>query len=158
MRKAVRNGWRLLLPLGLVALFFAAMRLVETGRPTPERTIASPRASGPAPDDRAIAGAFARHLSGITVESEGSVERILADDSEGSRHQRFLVRLGSGQTLLVAHNIDLAPRIPIRLRDRIRFRGQYEWDERGGTVHWTHDDPQRRHPGGWIEHQGKIYR
>ena len=35
----------------------------------------------------------------------------LPDDNKGTRHQRFILKLSSGQTLLVAHNIDLADKI-----------------------------------------------
>lgn len=36
------------------------------------------------------------------------VVRVLADDERGSRHQRFIIRPDSAQTLLVAHNIPLS--------------------------------------------------
>ena len=105
-----------------------------------------------------IADAFAEERTGIVVEAAGIVTKTLPDDFEGSPHQRFIVRLGSDQTVLIAHNIDLAPRAPVRKGDRIRFRGQYEWNDRGGVVHWTHHDPDGRRPGGWLEHDGRKYR
>jgi hypothetical protein len=91
------------------------------------------------------------------VTTEGVVTRVLSDDTEGSRHQRFIVRLETDHTLLVSHNIDLAPRVPIQPGDALIIRGQYEWNAQGGLVHWTHHDPQGRHPGGWIEHAGHRY-
>ena len=84
--------------------------------------------------------------------------RILPDDNVGSRHQRFIVTLESGHTVLLSHNIDLAPRVPLAQGDRVVFRGEYEWNERGGVVHWTHHDPGGRRPGGWIRHRGETYR
>ena len=96
--------------------------------------------------------------SGQQVRGSGEVVRVLSDDTDGSRHQRFIVRLGSGRTLLIAHNIDLAPRVvSIRVGDKISFNGVYEWNDKGGVIHWTHLDPQNRHQGGWIEHRGKRY-
>jgi len=67
------------------------------------------------------------------------------------------VRLGNRQTLLIAHNIDLAPRIPLGLGDRVVFRGTYEWNDLGGIVHWTHADPLGHEPGGFVRHQRKTY-
>lgn len=104
-----------------------------------------------------IARAHAARESGFMVTVEGEVERVLADDRDGSRHQRLLVRLADGRTLLVAHNIDLADRVPVEKGDRLRLRGQYEWNERGGVLHWTHHDPDGSHPGGWIEHAGRRF-
>lgn len=102
---------------------------------------------------------FASEESGVVVEAEGVVDRVLADDLEGNRHQRLIVRLSSGHTILISHNIDLAPRVEgIAPGDRVRFRGQYEWNEKGGLVHWTHHDPDGTRPGGWIEHAGETYR
>jgi hypothetical protein len=105
-----------------------------------------------------VAAAFAEHRSGVWVVGEGTVEHLLADDRQGSRHQRFILRLEGGQTLLVSHNIDLAQRLPLAVGDRVAFRGEYEWNEKGGLVHWTHHDPAGRRAGGWLRHQGELYR
>ncbi|MEZ4332170.1 MAG: DUF3465 domain-containing protein [Myxococcota bacterium] len=125
----------------------------------PDRAAAARSIPGPESDagsDR-IARAFDQRESGFMVTVEGRVERRLADDRDGSRHQRFLLRLANGHTLLVAHNIDLAERVPVEHGDRLRLRGQYEWNERGGVLHWTHHDPDGRHPGGWIERAGRRF-
>jgi uncharacterized protein DUF3465 len=100
----------------------------------------------------------AEFRSGERVEVSAVVERVLPDDNDGSRHQRFIVKLPSGQTLLIAHNIDLAPRVAGLARgDTVSFAGIFEPNNKGGVVHWTHHDPSGRHPGGWIEHDGQRY-
>ncbi len=110
-------------------------------------------------DDNSIARAFASGASGIQVEDEGTVVRVLPDDLNGSRHQRFIVQLASGQTLLMTHNIDIAPRIDgLEAGDSVRFNGEYVWNAKGGVIHWTHHDPQGRHVGGWVIHNGKTYK
>ncbi|NJR70349.1 MAG: DUF3465 domain-containing protein [Synechococcales cyanobacterium CRU_2_2] len=96
-------------------------------------------------------------LSDLIVEATGEVLRLLEDDLEGSHHQRFVVRLKT-YDVLVCHNIDLSPRIePLAAGDRVSFKGEYEWSDQGGTIHWTHKDPKRWHPDGWIDHGGKRY-
>ena len=105
-----------------------------------------------------ILDAFENGLSDVWVSAAGVVDRILADDTQGSRHQRFILRLPSGHTLLISHNIDLAPRIEgLRVGDSVAFRGEYEWNDRGGVVHWTHHDPDGELEGGWLEHDGRRY-
>lgn len=107
----------------------------------------------------AIVAAFEAGRSDIEVECEGVVVRTLSDDNSGSRHQRFIVEIAPDHTVLISHNIDLAPRIDaLRTGDRVRFRGEYEHNDRGGVVHWTHHDPQGRRDGGWVEHEGQRYR
>lgn len=109
--------------------------------------------------ERQVLHAFAAHKSEVVVEIEGRVVRLLADDLEGSRHQKFILELSGGHTVLVSHNIDLAHRIDaLRAGDTVQVRGQYEWNDRGGVVHWTHHDPRNRRPGGWIRHKGNEYR
>ena len=96
--------------------------------------------------------------SGQQVSGSGRVVRILSDDNDGSRHQRFILGLSSGQTLLVAHNIDLAPRISsLSTGDTVKFYGEYEANPQGGVIHWTHHAPQGRHVAGWLEHRGRRY-
>jgi len=109
-------------------------------------------------DDSPIGRAFASGTSDIQVEGEGTVTRVLPDDADGSRHQRFIVQLASGQTLLITHNIDVAPRISgLKVGDSVGFNGEYVWNEKGGVIHWTHHDPQGRHVAGWVMHNGKRY-
>ena len=108
--------------------------------------------------DAALARAFDAHSSDLEVEGQGIVVRVLADDDEGARHQRFILRLDSGQTLLVAHNIDIAPRVDgLAVGDVVVFRGVYEWNAEGGTVHWTHRDPGGAHTAGWLRRDGRLY-
>lgn len=108
--------------------------------------------------DTPLEHVIANRTSGAQVSGQGTVVKTLSDDHDGSRHQRFIVRLDSGRTLLIAHNIDLAQRIDaLRIGDSVAFRGEYVWNPKGGVIHWTHHDPQGRHPGGWIEHKGQRY-
>lgn len=102
--------------------------------------------------------AYEQQRSDQQVQGTGVVSRILPDDNKGSRHQKFILQLPHGQTILVAHNIDLAPRLPeLKVGDTVTFFGEYEWNHRGGVVHWTHHDPAGRHIGGWLKHNGKTY-
>lgn len=111
-----------------------------------------------ASDENLIGKAFNTRTSDVQVEGDGVVTRTLADDLTGGRHQRFVVRLASGQTVLISHNIDLAPRINgLQEGDRVRFNGEYVWNQQGGIVHWTHHDPNGLHVAGWVEHEGRIY-
>lgn len=108
--------------------------------------------------NQAIIDAYQNRLSDIQVSGSGKVSRILRNDNEGSRHQKFILRLSSGQTLLIAHNIDLAPNInTLQEGDVVQFFGEYEWNSEGGVVHWTHHDPGGSHVGGWLKHDGRKY-
>ena len=108
--------------------------------------------------DYALDEAFKNNLSDIQVGGSGKVINILPDDTQGSQHQRFIIKLKSGQTLLIAHNIDLASRVSsLRVGDHINFYGEYEWNSKGGVVHWTHRDPSGRHEDGWLNHGGQLY-
>lgn len=133
-----------------------SFRTEAAQKPRPRKPGRSPRArSG---SDETLARAFAQRTSNIQVEGQGVVRRVLSDDNDGSRHQRFIVALASGQTLLISHNIDLAPRVAgLRKGDVVSFSGEYEWNAEGGVIHWTHHDPNKRHTPGWIKHKGELY-
>jgi hypothetical protein len=135
----------------------AAVYLVVTGENRPPAEDASLREGDSGISE--IARLLRERQSGVVVEGVGTVEKLLPDDLAGSRHQRFILRLASRQTILVSHNIDLAPRLDsLRIGDEVRFRGQYEWNQRGGLVHWTHHDPGGQRTGGWLRHGDRVYR
>lgn len=109
-------------------------------------------------ENPALLQAFQQRQSELLVAGAGRVTKILPDDNKGSRHQRFVLQVNPQQTVLIAHNIDLAPRIEhLAEDDVVEFSGQYEWNNKGGVIHWTHHDPQGRHPGGWLKHNGQTY-
>lgn len=137
-----------LILLGLASIY---SRIITVG-PNQSLTTSSSAA------DKAISNAYQAQQSGVQVGGEGVVERVLSDDDHGSRHQRFTLRLASGQTLLISHNTDIAPRIEaLRIGDRVAFHGQYEWNAEGGVIHWTHHDPDGQHVSGWLKYNGRVY-
>ncbi|MCL2883182.1 MAG: DUF3465 domain-containing protein [Coriobacteriia bacterium] len=112
----------------------------------------------PSNSDAVIKNLYDQQKSNVQVSGSGTVVRLLADDTEGSRHQRFILQLASGQTLLVAHNISIAPRLDgLAVGDTVSFYGEYIYSAEGGTIHWTHHDPQGAHVAGWLEYNGKRY-
>lgn len=151
--------------LGVIAIVLLALLLREPGgpdllsSPEPDTLAGNPPPTNIAPrsEDARLEQLFREHASDVMVTLSGTVDRTLADDNDGSRHQRFILRLDSGRTVLVAHNIDLAERVPLGENDRVTLRGEYEWSSQGGTVHWTHHDPKQWREGGWIEHNGTRY-
>lgn len=144
--------------LALIVVAAAYQFTLRGGLPGPSPESSPPALAVESSADDILAQAYENQRSNIQVRGQGTVQKILSDDNQGSRHQRFLIRLGSGQTLLVAHNIDLAPRIDsLREGDRVAFFGEYEWNNKGGVLHWTHRDPQGRHAHGWLEHDGRRY-
>lgn len=109
-------------------------------------------------DQHKIMKAYKQQISNIQVKSKGEVKAILADDNDGSRHQKMILKLENGLTVLVAHNIDLAPRVEgLRKGEIVEFYGEYEYSPKGGVIHWTHHDPQGKHVDGWLKYQGKSY-
>jgi hypothetical protein len=86
------------------------------------------------------------------------VTKVLKDDTKGLQHQKFLLKVSNNITILIAHNIDLAPRVAdINEGDTVAFKGEYIYTPKGGTVHWTHKDPRGHHEAGYLKHNGKTY-
>lgn len=108
--------------------------------------------------DVAIQQAFLNRQSDVQIKGVGTVKTILPDDNQGSRHQKFILNLENGHSVLVSHNIDLAPRIQnLKKGDSVEFYGEYEYNPKGGVIHWTHHDPRKKHIDGYLKHQGQIY-
>jgi len=105
-----------------------------------------------------VASAYIQHLQDVHVEGEGRLVKVLSDDNDGSKHQRFILKTPEDVTVLIAHNIDIAQRINnLTIGDTIYFSGEYVWNEKGGLVHWTHRDPRGSHESGWLRYNGAIY-
>ncbi len=139
----------------LIILIAAGAYFASIRKASPAKEANSPRPSS----SQALEDAFKNKKSDLQVTGSGIVIKVLPDDTKGSKHQRFILKLSNGQTLLIAHNIDLAPRIGgLRNGDKVTFHGEYEWNAKGGVVHWTHHDPQGRHEDGWLKYKGKIYK
>ena len=142
-----------LIVLLLVVAYFGGVQ--DRFRPVPQNGNAV-NVAGNA--DRVLAAAFENHERNVQVQGEGRVVRLLPEDDDGIRHQKFILQLNSGQKLLVAHNIDLAGRVEaLEPGDTVEFRGEFEWNPQGGVIHWTHRDPERRHADGWLKHNGRTY-
>ncbi len=104
-----------------------------------------------------IGQAFIAKKSDVQVRGKGLVVKLLNDDNKGAKHQKFLVKINPHQTLLFAHNIDLAPRVPLQVGDEVAFNGEYVYNPKGGVIHWTHHAPQGDHEAGWVMLNGQKY-
>ncbi len=139
LRRGARSpqAWAVLVVL---ALGLAAVRACEKATPG------------------SLEDARSRRVSDVWIETSGRVVHLLPDDRQGDRHQKILLDVGHGETLLVVHNIDVAERVPADEGDVLEVRGEYVWNEKGGLIHFTHDASSGRRPGGWIRHDGRTYR
>ena len=98
------------------------------------------------------------HLDKVEVTGVVAVKEVLPDDTHGYQHQKFLVELSNGSTVMVANDLTYGTRAPVEPGERITIHGEYIWNPHGGVIHWTHRaDSGSRHEGGWIEVAGKRY-
>ena len=122
-------------------------------------------AAGPAVPESARAAngaarhAFETHADNVELTIDGVVDRVLADQSGPSGpHERFIVRLTDVDlTVLIEHNLAIAPRVPVSVGERVSVHGEYVWNAQGGLLHFTHHDPQRSHEAGYIDYAGRRY-
>jgi hypothetical protein len=142
----------------LLAIALASMALTGCAKPSGTSTDIATQGEVTASSDEVFQKLFDEKKSDVAVNGQGTVLRQLSDDNEGDRHQRFILELQSGQTLLVAHNIDIAPRVePLDVGDTVEFAGEYVWNDQGGIIHWTHHDPDGSHAAGFIKANGLTF-
>jgi hypothetical protein len=101
--------------------------------------------------------AFRARQTGIMSEVTGTVVRIMMDDRDDLRNQKFLIRLPNDQSLLVVHDQKAGGRVPVSVGDSVLVRGEYVWTETGGTLRNTQRDFSPRRLHGWIDHEGIRY-
>ena len=93
------------------------------------------------------------YIQGVDME----VVQLLPDDLNGSQHQKFVVRLSSGDKVMIVYNLDLCPKVPLRVGDRVAAGGEFIWTKGGGLLHWVHYDPKANRPHGYVSVGGKAY-
>ena len=151
------RGKKVFRKIGIVLLALIAGLWLYSNYLSPAHKDSAVASYAAKPEFSDVFGLYESQQSGVMVSTSGEVTRILADDNKGSRHQRFIVMTQDKVSVLIAHNIDLASRVPITVGDRVSIRGQYEWNHKGGVIHWTHHDPNKNHPEGWIMHNETKY-
>lgn len=153
--KTQKNNVLLLIVIALLIFAYVGFELKQ--KSTQLETSSSVE-QGVIDDQAKIMQAFQQQRSKLQVRSQGTVKAILPDDNDGSRHQRMILELDNGLTVLIAHNIDLAPRIDgLQKGETVEFYGVYEYNNKGGVIHWTHHDPRRKHIDGWLKYKGRMY-
>ncbi len=144
----------ILLLISLSTIYFRQYQSHLSHELTPKTTEKSSEFTNPA----TIKQAFENQQSNLQVKQSGRIIKILRDDKYGAKHQRFLVQINSGHKLLIAHNIELSPRIDdLKEGETIIFYGEYELNNKGGVIHWTHRDPRGHHPDGWLIYNNRKY-
>jgi len=110
----------------------------------------------PAPDNAALVDALhAGQTAEVTV--QGPVVAVLADEpahSDGP-HQRFDVTV-NGVVVEVDYNLDLAPRVPVKIGDNVVIHGEFVPDPGHPILHDVHHSTDR-HEGGWLDLGGTRY-
>jgi hypothetical protein len=121
-----------------------------------------PKTSAQAPalvnqGDQEVLNAQSAHMVNVPVTVSARILKILREDIEGTPHQKFLIILSNGSTVLIAHNIQMAPQVPIQEGTFVTIHGDYIWNSKGGLIHWTHHSDAPKHGDGWIDYNGRRY-
>lgn len=85
------------------------------------------------------------------------VTELLPDDVHGSQHQKWVVELANGAAIMAVYNIDVTPRLPLKVGDVISMGGQFIYAREGSLLHWLHEDGRGRRPNGYVEINGVRY-
>ena len=111
-----------------------------------------------AKDDSALIAAL---QNGRTVQFLMAVNleviQILPDDTSGLQHQKWIVRLSNGKQVEAVYNMDMCPRVPVHVGDRVALAGMFLMTNQGGLMHWLHHDPQGHRADGFVELNGQRY-
>ncbi len=85
------------------------------------------------------------------------VIQILPDDVTGLPHQKWIARTSAGESITIVYNSNMGTRVPIKVGDRFAVGGKLLWLGHSGLIHWTHDDPRKTRPDGYIFLGGVVY-
>jgi Protein of unknown function (DUF3465) len=108
------------------------------------------------PDDQGLHQDIVNGTSGAEVTFDAT---LLTDPVESGGHERFEVKLTTGESMEIDHNTSLAPSVPVHAGDAVVIHGQLYIDPgpRFG-VHCTHAHTSSGCPSpGWVEFANNYY-
>lgn len=85
------------------------------------------------------------------------VVKKLKDDTKGVKHQKWLVQNESGQIILFVHNLELCKPLNLEKNDSVKLAGEFKWTDKGALIHWTHYDPKKKRPDGYVQIKGQKF-
>lgn len=95
--------------------------------------------------------AFNQKQTNVFLQAKGKVVKLLADDTDGNPHQRFIIETHPSHTILIINNIQHGYRVPVKLGDIIEVQGSYIYNQYGGLIHETHHHQEgEEHEDGFI--------
>lgn len=103
------------------------------------------------------AGAAQKQVNFLTAKGL-IVSELLKPDTQGNPHQKFNVRLSDGRVVMIVSNLDMCENVPVQVGDVVSAGGQFiPTGHASGLLHWTHKDPRKQRPDGFIELKGHVY-
>ena len=141
----------------IIAGFLSAIAIVLLGFGVASQVWQAPSSYNAEPGFRVLADAYLNKKSGMMAEVQGQVTRLIMDEEESARVQKFVICAISGQSRLVTHDLSRSDRVPVAIGDKVMVRGEYVWSEPGGTLICPTRDNGSGGRNGWIEHKGERY-
>lgn len=87
-----------------------------------------------------------------------TVTKLMPDDNDGSRHQRFYAKLSDNSEVYIVYSLEYGRvRVPVNVGSIIGVGGEYRWTKFGGLLHWVHEDHRDQRPDGYVEVRGVRY-
>ncbi|MDP3509818.1 MAG: DUF3465 domain-containing protein [Candidatus Melainabacteria bacterium] len=108
-------------------------------------------------DDAQIIQAQSQQARKVELTVTAPIKKLLREEDYREPHQRFLLILSNGTTVLVANDLQYGTYAPVQEGNVVRIHGEYIWNERGGVLHWTHKSDEPRHESGYIDFNGMRY-
>lgn len=144
------------------ASVFAQIETAEAKRRDIRDELGSEQGQRPDVDDSAgdselVDAVRARRFQNFVEGGSLTVVKLMADDNTGLEHQKWVVRLSNGETMQAVYNLDMCPRVPLKVGDVIAMGGQFIWTNQGGLLHWLHHDPRGNRPDGYVYVNGNYY-
>lgn len=108
-------------------------------------------------DDGQIIQAQSQQARKVELTVTAPIKKLLREEDYREPHQRFLLILSNGTTVLVANDLKYGTFAPVQEGNVVRIHGEYIWNEKGGVLHWTHKSDEPNHESGYIDFNGMRY-